>query len=58
LKVEREACHAVVDLGEVVCQVLGLKEMISILAIGEVIARKIRARHDDLIIYTIQFHML
>lgn len=32
--------------------------MVSVLTIGEIVCRQIRARHDDLVVYAVQLHML
>lgn len=46
------------DLGKVVCQVFGAKEVVSILTVGKVVRAEIGAGHDDLVVNTIEFHML
>lgn len=58
MDVEGELGDAVVNLGEVVGDLLGLEEMVSILTVGEVVAREIGAGHDDLIVNAVQLHVL
>ena len=50
--------HFPIECTEVIGNLLRLEDMVAILPICEIVVRQIRARHNDLVVDSIQLHVL